>query len=314
MSPNLVEHLTAFIAVAETGSFTIAARNLNRGVSSISYSLAQLETHCGFSLLDRGSKQSELTERGRALFAEAKAVVERARRFASHAASLEKGNETRIRIAVDVIFPLATLHAALKPFVQTHERVRLQLFTSSLNSLWEELRSGEVDFGLSLLAAIPLDMEGRSFSQITLSPVATANHPLAQLEQPLSLADFQRERQIYYVGSPEIDMERVGRVVQLGCVDGQRPGAHPPDGPQRLRLVLRLRSLLCGGAARWHGTHAPLQRRAAASHPHHRCRMADGPPAGSTRPRAYRSGRGCSERHDKQPNKFAPWVWNGLNI
>ena len=212
MSPNLVEHLTAFIAVAETGSFTIAARNLNRGVSSISYSLAQLETHCGFSLLDRGSKQSELTERGRALFAEAKAVVERARRFASHAASLEKGNETRIRIAVDVIFPLATLHAALIPFVQTHERVRLQLFTSSLNSLWEELRSSEVDFGLSLLAAIPLDMEGRSFSQITLSPVATANHPLAQLEQPLSLADFQRERQIYYVGSPEIDMERVGRV------------------------------------------------------------------------------------------------------
>lgn len=212
MSPNLVEHLTAFISVAETGSFSVAARNLGRAVSSISYSLAQLEAHCGFPLLIRGGKQSELTERGRALFAEAKAVVERAQRFASHAASLEMGNETRIRIAVDVIFPLAVLHAALKPFVTAHERVRLQLFTSSLNSLWDDLRSGKVDFGLSLLAAIPLDMEGRSFSQVTLSPVAATSHPLTRLEQPLSLADFQRERQIYYVGSPEIDMERVGRV------------------------------------------------------------------------------------------------------
>lgn len=212
MQPNLVEHLTAFIAVAETGSFSVAARNLNRAVSSISYSVTQLEAQCGFPLLERRTKRSELTERGRALFGEAKAVVERARRFTSHSASLERGAETRIRIAVDVIFPLAPLNIALKSFVTSHERVKLQLFNSSLNNLWDELRSGHLDFGLSVVAAIPLDMEGLSFKQITLSPVAATIHPLAQLQRPLALSDFQRERQIYFVGSPDIDMERVGRV------------------------------------------------------------------------------------------------------
>jgi len=215
MTANIVDHLTAFIAVAETGSFSVAARNLSRAVSSISYSVAQLEAQCGFPLLERRAKRSELTERGRALFGEAKAVVEGARRFTAHAASLERGAETRIRIGVDVVFPLADLQAALKSFVVAHERVQLQLFTSSLNNLWDDLRSRRFDFALSLVAAIPLDVEGRSFRQIALSPIAATSHPLALLKRPLSLSDLQRERQIYFVGSPDIVLERVGRVFSL---------------------------------------------------------------------------------------------------
>jgi DNA-binding transcriptional LysR family regulator len=215
MIANIVDHLTAFIAVAETGSFSIAARNLGRAVSSISYSVAQLEAQCGFPLLERRTKRSELTERGRALFGEAKAVVEGARRFASHAASLERGAETRIRIGVDVLFPLADLHAALKSFVAAHDRAQLQLFNSSLNNLWDELRNRCFDVALSLVAAIPLDMEGSSFRQIKLAPVASASHPLALLNRPVTLSDLQRERQVYFVGSPHIALERVGRVFSL---------------------------------------------------------------------------------------------------
>mgnify|MGYP001060129394 CR=1 FL=1 len=215
MQPNLVDHLAAFIAVTETGSFSVAARTLNRAVSSISYSLAQLETQCGFPLLKRGTRRSDLTERGRALFGEAKAVVERARRFTSHAASLEQGAETRIRIAVDVVFPHAALHRALKTFISQHERVELQIFNSSLNNLWDELRAGRIDFALTLVAALPLDMEGQSFRQIVLRPTTAVDHPLALLGRPLTLADMQRERQIYFVESPSIDMERVGRVFSL---------------------------------------------------------------------------------------------------
>lgn len=212
MHPNLVDHLTAFVLVAETGSFSAAARLLNRAVSSISYSLTQLEAHCGFALLERGSKVSELTEQGRALFAEAKSVVERAQRFTTHAASLEKGQETRIRIAVDVLFPSGPLYRALQEFAVINQRVRLQIFTSSLNSLWDDLRTGLIDFSFALLPAIPLDMEGRSFHQVSLGPVAAASHALSKKSEPLVMADFQRERQIYYIGSYGLDMERSGRV------------------------------------------------------------------------------------------------------
>lgn len=212
MYPNLVDHLTAFCAVVDQGSLTAAARELRRPISSISYSLAQLEAHCGFPLLGRGAQRSELTERGRALLAEARAVVERARSFSSHAASLEKGQETRLRVLVDVLFPRADLIRALGKFAAVHPQARIQFFNSSLATLWDDLRNGDIDFALTLAAAIPSDISARHLGVETLAPVCAANHRLAQLPQPLPLSAFDQERQIYYVGSPQIDMERVGRL------------------------------------------------------------------------------------------------------
>jgi DNA-binding transcriptional LysR family regulator len=212
MPPNLVDHLTAFVAVVERGGLTAAARELRCAVSSVSYSLDQLETHCGFPLLERGTRRSELTDRGRALFSEAKSLVERAQRFKSHAVSLEKGEESRLRILVDVLFPRTVLNRALTAFAETHPRVRVQLFNSSLATLWDDLRGGAFDFALTLLTSMPSDMEGRTFAVEKLGPICAISHPLAKIPPPLPMSAFQTERQIYYVGSPEIDMDRVGRL------------------------------------------------------------------------------------------------------
>lgn len=212
MYPNLVDHLTAFCAVVDHGGLTAASRELRRPISSISYSLAQLESYCGFALLGRGSHRSELTDRGRALLAEARAVVERARGFTSHAVSLEKGQETRLRVLVDVLFPQADLIRALAAFSTEHPQARIQFFNSSLATLWDELRDGGIDFALTLAAAIPSDIAARHLGSETLGPVCATGHRLTRLPQPLPMSAFDRERQIYYVGTPRIDMERVGRL------------------------------------------------------------------------------------------------------
>lgn len=211
MQPNIIEHLTAFIEVAERGSFTAAAAELGRAVSSISYSLAQIEAYCGFELLQRKTRGVTLTEHGRALFVDAKTAVERAQRFTSRARALEMGEETQIRIAVDVLFPISVLHDALESFIQDHKNVRIQFFATSFNTAWEDLREGKVDFALGLLGTLPPDMESQSFHQVNLIAAAAANHPLALRSDPLTLADFAAERQIYYVSSYELEVERAGR-------------------------------------------------------------------------------------------------------
>ncbi|WP_374299041.1 LysR family transcriptional regulator [Paracoccus sp. (in: a-proteobacteria)] len=212
MHPNLVDHLRAFCAIADHGSLTAAAKELRRPISSVSYSLAQLEQQCGFPLLGRGTNRADLTERGRVLLAEARSVVERARSFATHAASLEKGEETRLRVLIDVLFPRADLNRALRAFAAAHPHARFQFFNSSLATLWDDLRDGNFDFALTLAAAIPSDIAARHLGSETLGPVCAAGHRLAGLPQPLAMRAFDRERQIYYVGSPQIDMERVGRL------------------------------------------------------------------------------------------------------
>ncbi|WP_279483014.1 LysR family transcriptional regulator [Aureimonas sp. SK2] len=212
MNPNLIDQLRTFVTVVEEGSFSSAARRLNRAVSSVSYAVAQMERQCGFPLIDRASREATLTQRGRAVFAEATFLVESARRLTAHMKALEKGEEMRIRIAVDVLFPLTALRDALQGFDATQPRARVQLFTSSLNTLWETLRSGEVDFALTFLANVPPDMTARSFRNVTMWPVASATHPLSRLPQPIPIEAFQSERQIYFIGSPSVDVERLGRV------------------------------------------------------------------------------------------------------
>lgn len=211
MHPNLVDHLTAFCAIVDQGSLTGAARALRRPISSISYSLAQLEAQCGFALLGKGTSRSDLTERGRVLLTEARGLVEAARSFTSHAASLEKGEETRLRVLVDVLFPRSDLNRALEIFAAAHPRARIQFFNSSLATLWDDLRGSDIDLALTLAAAIPLDIAARDLGTETLGPVCARHHRLAQMPQPMPMRAFQSERQIYYVGSAQIDMERVGR-------------------------------------------------------------------------------------------------------
>jgi DNA-binding transcriptional LysR family regulator len=212
MQQNIVDHLAAFLAIAKASSFSESARQLKCSVSSMSYSLAKLEEQCGFQLLTRGNGPAELTERGRALFREAQAVVETARLFEAHADCLRRGEETRIRMAVDIMFPSSLLLRVLSDFATQHSRVVLQIFSTSLNRLWDQLRSGIFDFGITPLLELPNDMEGQSFSSIELIPVAAAHHPLIQRKDDLSLLELRRFRQLYYAGSPNLDVEKRGRI------------------------------------------------------------------------------------------------------
>lgn len=212
MHPNLIDHLTAFIAVAETSSFSEAARRLGRAVSTISYSVTRLEESCGLQLLTRGVSRPSLTPNGRALFREAQAAVEGARRFSAHSKALERGEENRIRLAMDVLFPVTPLVTALNAFGAEHPHVQVQIFASSLNRLWNDLKSGTLDLCLAPIRDVPPDVERQALVAIELILVAVPHHPLARLKEPFTLVELSRHRQLYYVGSPSVDTERMSRV------------------------------------------------------------------------------------------------------
>ena len=76
--PSL-DQLRIFLAVEEAGSFGGAARAMGRAVSAISYGIAQMEAQLGVTLFEReGSRKPVLTEAGRGLLPEARAIADRA--------------------------------------------------------------------------------------------------------------------------------------------------------------------------------------------------------------------------------------------
>ena len=85
-----LRHLRYFLAVAEEGSFTLAAERLHTAQPSLSRQIRDLEYEVGAGLLVRGARGVQLTASGRAFFdharlaiTQAEAAVEAARR-ASH--------------------------------------------------------------------------------------------------------------------------------------------------------------------------------------------------------------------------------------
>jgi DNA-binding transcriptional LysR family regulator len=67
---------TGLVTVVEEGSFTAAARRLQRATSAISCAIDTLETQLGLPLFDRGTtRKPKLTHVGQAIVSEAKGTA-----------------------------------------------------------------------------------------------------------------------------------------------------------------------------------------------------------------------------------------------
>src|SRR6266478_4359073 len=100
-----LDQLRIFIVAADEGSFSAAGRRLKRAQSMVSQTLANLEGQLGVRLFDRGGRYPVLTDQGRALLADARAVTGDIDLFNARAKSLAGELEPELSIAVDVMFP-----------------------------------------------------------------------------------------------------------------------------------------------------------------------------------------------------------------
>jgi len=111
-----LDQLRTFIAAAEEGSFSAAGRKLRRAQSVVSQTLANLEGQINTPLFDRSARYPQLTEAGKALLNEARTVVQGMDAFKARARTLVEGLEPELSVAIDVMFPMASLTEAVGSF------------------------------------------------------------------------------------------------------------------------------------------------------------------------------------------------------
>ncbi|SOE95671.1 regulatory helix-turn-helix protein, lysR family [Burkholderia sp. D7] len=70
-----LDQLRTFIAAVDEGSFSAAARRLNRVQSAVSGWVSALEEQIGITLFDRSGRFPKLTPEGVLLLADARAIV-----------------------------------------------------------------------------------------------------------------------------------------------------------------------------------------------------------------------------------------------
>ena len=104
-----INQLRAFVAVCDEGSFSGAARELNRAQSAISHAIKALESAFDVELFERNTREATLTSAGRSLLPDARAVISRTEEMKTRAMSIAEAGVPQVSIAVDTYFSRAHL-------------------------------------------------------------------------------------------------------------------------------------------------------------------------------------------------------------
>ena len=132
IDPLTLDQMRVLVAVAETGSFSAAARRLGRVQSAISQAVGAMETTLGVALFDRSTKTPTLTEAGAAIVQDARAIVDSARALRARAESIAEDVEAELTLAVDATFPMPLLMESLGALRGAFPMLPATLFTEGL--------------------------------------------------------------------------------------------------------------------------------------------------------------------------------------
>ncbi|MFB7501029.1 LysR substrate-binding domain-containing protein [Streptomyces sp. NPDC056161] len=140
-------HLRTFLAVAQTLSFTQAARRQGLRQSTVSQHVRRLEDATGRQLFTRDTHSVELTEDGEAMLGFARRILE----VHEQATTFFTGTRVRgrLRFGASEDFVLTRLPEILEGFRYDHPEVDLELTVELSGTLHEQLAAGKLDLVLA---------------------------------------------------------------------------------------------------------------------------------------------------------------------
>ena len=189
-----IDEIRSFVAVAETGSFSAAARNLKRAQSVVSMHIAGFEAELGYKLFDRTPKPV-LTAQGRELLVGAKRVLVEADRLQNRALTLSETQTPSIYMGIDLVLEAPVMIDLLRLFAKSFPSVRLQIENISGSEAKWFFTKTAMNLALVFSSDPSLESDEYILGYSPLSIVVAKNHPLAAIDRP-TVDDLRRYRQI----------------------------------------------------------------------------------------------------------------------
>ncbi|MGZ5204627.1 MAG: LysR substrate-binding domain-containing protein [Caldimonas sp.] len=205
-------------AIARSGSFAAAARQLGKVPSALTYSVRQLEDALDVLLFDRRSRQATLTAAGQELLDEGRRLLEQIDAVANRVKRVATGWETQLSIAVDDVISRSTLlelceafyacSATLsrpaagarsgEPSTAVPPATRLRLRTEVLAGTWEALVTGQADLAIGVAAyrELPSGVTMKDLGPLPFVFAVAPHHPLAAASEPLDDAELIHHRAV----------------------------------------------------------------------------------------------------------------------
>ncbi|WP_454915658.1 LysR family transcriptional regulator [Xanthobacter sediminis] len=192
-----LDQVQVFLTVVEAGSFSAAARAMNRTQSAVTYAVQRLEEQCGVALFDRDGYRPVLSEAGRALLPRARRIAEAVGALRMEARGIAGGLEPELSLVVDSMFPMRVLLEALKGFRAHFPTVQTRLYVESLSAAAQLVGEGGCALGIVVAAVTDTSALTRMpLLEVELVLVAAPTHPLARLTGPVPSEDLRDHVQL----------------------------------------------------------------------------------------------------------------------
>lgn len=216
--------LRTFVAVADTASFTDAARRLNSTQSTVSQQLGRLEAMVSQSLIDRSSRPISPSPAGERLLGYARRLL--VLQDEAQALLADPAGTSTIRIGVPDDTVTSAMSSCFAQFAGRHREIRLDVTTGLSRDLKRRFREGEFDIVIvkepvtdeDARASFPeplawFEAEGSDAWQ---DPIPLVTFPPGGLYRDVMIDRIERERRRWYIAFTGNSLGSVLSAVEAG--------------------------------------------------------------------------------------------------
>lgn len=192
-----IRPLHYLVAVADLGSFTLAAEQLGVAQPAVSMSIRNLERKLGLALFDRSEKKILPTAEGKVLLEHARRIlneVDAAENALNEARGLIKGE---VHIGIPSLLGLYYFPPILMAFKHLHPDLKLAVFEDGARSIQNKLTNGELDIGIIVADKPPEDLEAIPFLQEEMLVCVPKDHAFATKTE-VSFTEFLQEELVLF--------------------------------------------------------------------------------------------------------------------
>ena len=182
MNPTL-RQMRAFVALAKTGNFTLAAQAMHVTQSALSGLIKELEQTLGATVVDRSTRRALLTDIGKELYPLFRQMIDDlvgALAIGAVHTRLKKGI---VRIAAPQLLSCTLMPQAIAAYRAGYPDIEVRLGDTAVESVIARVLSGEADFGIGPEREPAPPLDAKLLFEMPFAAVFPQGHPLERQER-----------------------------------------------------------------------------------------------------------------------------------
>ena len=178
-----LRQLRAFIAVARTSSFTLAAESLFITQSALSGLIKELEQSLGVRLFDRSTRRIQLSEVGHSIYPLIDKILLDLDAVVGEVTKLKALKKGIVRVAAPQLMACTLLPEVIAAFRSEYPDIDIRLIDCAVESVTSRVFSGEADFGTGPERDPNSAIDATLLFELPFHAVLPAGHPLLERTQ-----------------------------------------------------------------------------------------------------------------------------------